>query len=54
MRVSAERDGPAIGAACLAGPEDAVLSLDLAEAPPIDLPGLAAYAERWRRVAGTG
>jgi len=54
VRVSAERDGPAIGAACLAGPEDAVLSLDLAEAPPIDLPGLAAYAERWRRVAGTG
>jgi hypothetical protein len=54
VRVSTARDGAAIGAALLAGHETrtAPVPLDLAEAEPAAVPGLAAWAARWRAAVG--
>lgn len=53
VRISTARDGPAIGAALLVDHPSraAPVPLDLADARPTAVPGLDAYAERWKAMA---
>lgn len=52
LRASAEREGTAVGAALLwrRAERTAPVPVALRDVPPLDLPGLDAYAARWRAV----
>jgi sugar (pentulose or hexulose) kinase len=54
VETSAESDGSAIGAALLWARNQghAATRVPLRPAAPLTLPGLAAYADRWRALAG--